>query len=637
MDNRLIFKIAYINLSDRTTSVKTTPTSDFDLYLGGRGLGAKLLFEGQPRGVDPLGPDNQIIFSTGKLVGTPAPTAGQLTITSKSPATGHYFKANTGGAWAKALRRAGWDAVVITGQSDQPMFLAIDDQEISFNDASELWGVTVRKATADVLNRLGGSGWDVAVIGQAGENLVRYACVMTSLYHAAGRGGLGAVMGSKRLKAVAVRGTGITEVADLHALQTEVAAVLSKIEQSAKAKAYFEYGTTATIEFMNESHSLPVNNFRKGHLPDGHKISGTYLVEKDYMRGGAACSACPMGCHKHSTVRSGSYDGHSGGPEYETLAALGAGCGITDIEAILKGNELCNDYGLDTISAGGAIQWLIESVEREAISPDVADGLDLSWGNAETMVTLLHRIALRQGVGDLLAEGTKRAAEKVGCDSWKWAVQVHGLEQSRVDTRVAKAYALAFAVNPRGPDHLHSQPMAEFGYYPEGRRLVEKILGSDSYCDPTKTAGKPELVRWHEDVFAVTDSLGLCSFATTSSYIVSVDSLLRMIKAVLGVTLTESELLTIGRRIVVLERCFNLREDPDRPDTLPWRMMNDPISEGPLKGHVNSEVELATMLKEYYELQGYDNRTGCPTKEVLAELGLIGDVPGIDTVVETAL
>jgi aldehyde:ferredoxin oxidoreductase len=240
-------------------------------------------------------------------------------------------------------------------------------------------------------------------------------------------------------------------------------------------------------------------------------------------------------------------------------------------------------------------------------------------------------------VGDLLAEGTKRAAEKVGGDSWKWAVQVHGLEQSRVDTRVAKAYALAFAVNPRGPDHLHSQPMAEFGYYPEGRRLVEKILGSDSYCDPTKTTGKPELVRWHEDVFAVTDSLGMCSFATTSSYIVSVDSLLRMIKAVLGVALTESELLTIGRRIIVLERCFNLREDPDRPDTLPWRLMNDPISEGPLKGHVNSEVELATMLKKYYELQGYDNRTGCPTKEVLAELGLIGDVAGIETVVETAL
>jgi len=341
-----------------------------------------------------------------------------------------------------------------------------------------------------------------------------------------------------------------------------------------------------------------------------------------------------MGCHKFHRVKGGPFEGYSGGPEYESLAALGPGCGITDPEAVLKGNELCNDYGLDTISAGGVIQWLFESVERGVVPKDVEGGLDLSWGNGETMVQLIHRIARREGVGDLLAEGTKGAAEKVGGESWKWAVQVHGLEQSRVDTRVAKAYSLAFAVNPRGPDHLHAQPMAEYGRFPEARVLVKKLLGSDKYCDPIITEAKPELLRWHEDAFAITDSLGICSFATTSSYIVSMESLLKMMRAALGVDLSEKELLEIGRRTVVLERCFNLRENPERKDELPWRIMNEPISEGPHKGHLNSDAELKGMLKRYYELQGYD-RAGRPTREGLSALGLLEDVKGLEQLMDS--
>jgi aldehyde:ferredoxin oxidoreductase len=512
--------------------------------------------------------------------------------------------------------------------------LVVDDDEITFQEASSVWGKTVRETEALIKEQLGGDGWDLATIGQAGENRVRFACIMTSLYHAAGRGGLGAVMGAKNLKAVAVRGSGKTEVHDAAGLREEVKAVLDRIEKSVKAKLYLEYGTAATIEAANEGYSLPVNNFQRNQLEGTHRVGGTYLVEKGYMTGGGACSACPMGCHKFHRVEGGPFEGYSGGPEYETLAALGPGCGITDPEAVLKGNELCNDYGLDTISAGGVVQWLFESVERGVVPKDVEEGLDLSWGNGETMVQLIHRIARREGVGDLLAEGTKGAAEKVGGESWKWAVQVHGLEQSRVDTRVAKAYSLAFAVNPRGPDHLHAQPMAEYGRFPEARVLVKKLLGSDKYCDPIITEGKPELLRWHEDAFAITDSLGICSFATTSSYIVSMESLLKMMRAALGVELSEKELLEIGRRTVVLERCFNLRENPERKDELPWRIMNEPISEGPHKGHLNSEAELEGMLKRYYELQGYDG-AGRPTREGLSALGLLKDVKGLEQLINS--
>lgn len=632
MNSHLDFKVLYVDLSAQTASTEILPSQYFYLYLGGRGLNAKILYEGVPKDADPLGPDNLLIFGVGKFIGTPVPTAGQLTITAKSPATGFYFKSNVGGTWAKALRRAGWDALVVSGVSECPVYLCIDDEHVSFHDASSLWGKSVRETSKELHRELGGRGLDIATIGPAGENLVNFACIMTSMYHAAGRGGLGAVMGAKRLKAVAVRGSGSTPIENAWELETAIQKILDKIQHSKKANLYLKYGTAATIEYVNESWALPVKNFQKSHLEEGHKLSGTYLVEKGYMHKGGACSACPMACHKFSVVRSGKYQGFSGGPEYETLAALGAGCGTTDAEAVLKANELCNDLGLDTISTGGAIQWLMESVERGVVPRDIAGDLDLNWGSGEAITTLVNWIAHREGAGDLLAKGTQEAAKEIGGESWKWAVQAHGLEQSRIDTRVAKGYALAFAVNPRGPDHLHAQPMAEHGHFPEARRLVEKLLGSDRYCNPSTTEGKPELVRWHEDMFAVTDSLGICSFATTTSYIIDTTSLLELLKSSLGADFTETDLLRVGQRIVVLERCFNLREGRNRQDILPWRIMHEPVAEGPLKGNITSPDQLKGMLARYYELHGYDPRTGHPTGETLSSLGLVGSVKGIEAV-----
>jgi aldehyde:ferredoxin oxidoreductase len=632
MAREIEFKIADVNLSNHSIRIRTTSRKDFDLYLGSRGLNAKILFEEVPPGIDPLGEHNLLILSAGTFVGVPVPTAGQLTITAKSPATGLYFKSNTGGAWARALKRAGWDAVMLSGISPEPVYLYIEDSQISIRDASSLWGKSVRETTRELHRQLGSRGLDVAVIGPAGENLVVFATIMTSNYHAAGRGGMGAVMGSKRVKAIAVRGSGSHGVENQEALQSEIVKVFERIQRSKKAELYLRYGTAATIEYANESWDLPVNNFQKSHIDQGFNLGGTYLVNNGYMRNGGACSACPISCHKFSTVRSGKYQGFSGGPEYETLAALGAGCGIIDVEAVLKGNELCNDLGLDTISTGGVIQFLIESVERGAVPKDIGGGLDLRWGNGDTLVSLIDSIAYRIGVGDILAKGTRQAAQEVGGESWKWAVQAHGLEQSRVDTRTSKAYALAFAVNPRGPDHLHAQPIAEFGYFPESRRLVERLLGSEKYCDPMATDKKPELVRWHEDMFAITDSLGICSFATTTSYVIDESSILNFLWATFGIEISQEELLKKGQRTVVLERCFNLRENPNHQDILPWRLMNEPVEGGPFKGEKNSVEELREMLSRYYELQGYDLVRGRPTRKLLSSLGLLGNVQGIEQV-----
>jgi aldehyde:ferredoxin oxidoreductase len=623
------FKIGYIDLTTRTVRCENLGSELLTLILGGRGLGAKILFERQASGVDPLGPDNQLIFSTGKFVGAPVPTAGQLTVTAKSPATGLYFKSNTGGMWAKRLRRAGWDVVVFSGKANSPVYVVIDDGRITFHDASFAWGRGVREANQEIMGRLEGGGWDLATIGQAGENLVNFACIMTSYYHAAGRGGLGAVMGSKKLKAVAVRGSGATVVVDTAMMNREIEAVLAKARRSVKAGLLLGFGTAATIEMANEGGSLPVNNFSTTQIPDGYKLGGTYLVEKGYMAQGSACSACPLCCHKHAEVKTGKYEGHSGGPEYETLAALGTSCGITDPEPVLKGNELCNDYGLDSISTGGVIGWLIECGTRGVIEREDLDGLKLEWGNGETLITMIHQIARREGIGDLLAKGTMLASQEVGGDSWKWAVQANGLEQSRVDTRVAKAYALSFAVNPRGPDHLYAQPQAEFGRTPEARALMEHLMGDDRFCDSKIVEGKPELVRWHEDMFAATDALGICSFATTTTYIIDEGSLRRFIWAVLGVAIEEAKILEAGRRIVVLERCFNIRENPERRDVLPWRLMNEPVSRGPYKGLVNSPKEMKQLLEKYYAMHGYDPVSGWPTREVLSSLDLLDNVEGL--------
>jgi len=617
-------KILNVDLTDGRHWVEEVPLADTVKYLGGRGISARLLYESLDRGVDPLGPDNLLIFAPGTLTGTSAPCSGRTSVSAKGPATGLYLKTSVGGHWGAELRYAGWDYLAIHGRAPKPAYLWIDDDRIELRDATALWGRGTR-ATEDLIKReLGDPDLQVACIGPAGENLVLFACIMVSRYHAAGRGGIGAVMGSKNLKAVAVRGTGGVQVARPQEFFELTSRVRYELTLDAGTHSLSNYGTSGSLLALNEMWMMPSRNFQVARIEGAERISGQYLVDEGYLKSRVACFACSTGCHRYVLTRQGPFGGvDDQGPELETMLALGGECGITDTEAVLKGNHLCADYGLDTISAGSVIAWAMECYEKGLITDADTDGLPLRWGDGRALVELLPRIARREGIGDLLAQGTKRAAEQVGGDSWRWAIQAKGLEQSGVDTRVAKSYALAFAVNPRGPDHLMTETFAEFGVTPEARRLIEKLCGDEKYANPLLTEKRAEIVRWHEDAYAATECLGLCVFTSTAAYAVTPENMAQMLSLALGVEVSEEGLMTAGRRVVTLERCFNVREGATRKDdTLPWRLMHEGAPGGPNAGVVTSEEELSHMLDEYYALHGWDRETARPTPETLKALGL---------------
>jgi aldehyde:ferredoxin oxidoreductase len=637
-------KILHVNLTTGEIVPKPLDEKKVLKYLGARGFNARLLWEIVPPGVDPLGPENVLIFGTGTLTGTSAPTSGRTTVTCKGPATGLYLKTSVGGHWGAELKFAGYDYLVIEGRAAKPVYLLIQDGSVKIRDAADLWGKDVRETTQSIEHALGDPDVQVACIGPAGENRVLFASIMMNYYNAAARGGVGAVMGSKNLKAVAVRGHGKIRVARPREFRRAVMEAIEASYQDFSAKTSYLYGTSASVAVINELGSFPSFNFRSGRIDNAEKISGPYLVEAGYLKRRMGCNACIFSCHRYCEVESGVHRGaYGGGPEYETMSALGAGCGTVDVELVIKANELCNIYGMDTISAGSVVQWAMECYEKGIFTEKETGGIKLQWGKPEAILGLLEQVAHCQGFGARLAGGVRQAAKSIGRGSEKWAVEAKGLEQSRVETRTAFGYALAFAVNPRGPDHLHTQVLAEFGTRPGGRALVAKITGNERYAFPRTLEKRADIVRWHEDCYAVTDAVGLCSFATTARYGVTPELLARMLSAATGVDFFESEsLLLAGRRIMNLEKAFNVREGATRKDDhLPHRLMNEvlapPSGKGedrpaataghpdPVKEQINSQAYLDRMLDEYYELHGWDKATGLPRCKTLGDLDL-GDV-----------
>jgi aldehyde:ferredoxin oxidoreductase len=616
-----------VDLTDHKTWVE-----DFDeqlgrKFLGARGINAKLLFDlAQRPGIDPFDPDNPLIFGVGPMAGTNAPTSGRSTVTFISPATNMYGKSNAGGHWGGELKYAGYDHIIIQGVSKMPVYLWIHNEEAKLMEASHVWGKTVLETDTIIKKELQDDDVRIACIGPAGENRVRFASIMNSVYNAMGRGGAGAVMGSKNLKAIAIRGTREVEVANPERLHDLTLRVIESLGADSGAQSLHEYGTSGLVEGVNENHTFPALNFKTGHSQNVVPISGQYLVEGGYLKRRVACFGCSIGCHRYSRVDDGPYKGiESGGPEYETFGALGAGCGIYNTGAVIAADDLCNRLGMDTISAGGTVQWAMESYERGVLSKTDTDGVDLRFGNDAALMQVLEDIAYRRTkLGNILAEGAHRASRAVGKDSWKWAItNSKGLEQSRVETRAAKGYALAFAVNPRGPDHLHTEVIAEFGTTPEAVSLIERITGDKNMASSYKTEYRAEIVRWHEDIYAVTDALGLCAFSTTLAYALNEFNIAEMFTALTGMDTSAEQLMQAGRRIVTLERLFNTRDGADRRlDDLPYRLMNEPVPSGPPKGFRNSKEELDKMLDRYYELHGWEIRTGIPRKATLENLGL---------------
>jgi len=575
-------------------------------YIGGTGFGVKMLMDNLEPGLDAFDPGNPLIYVTGAFSGTIVPcTASKFGVFAKSPGTGLLGESYSTGQWGAELRMTGYDILVITGRAQKPVYLWIDDGAVQIRSAAKLWGKSTWDAEQMIRDELGDQNIRVSGIGQAGENLNRLACLINDRFRAAGRTGLGAVMGSKNLKAVALRGTKDVHVADPEGLME------FNVDLHARAKGplttkYRVYGTPANMLIHNAQAALPTRNFQQASFEGAEKVSGEELNEK-YVTKIQGCSGCPCRCEHVAKAREGKFKGAVSRMEYEPMMAFGPYCGVDDMNAIIKAIEYCNVYGMDAIGAGIVAGFAMECYERGLITKEDTGGLELNFGNGEAMVELLRKMALREDIGDVMAEGVKRAAEKIGQGSDHFAMHIKGLELTGYDIRGLKTAALGYAVSRRGGDH---QRHGSYGW-----DLTGKV---DRYkAGPERGA----LVMGDEDFYCIIDSMIICKFtrAIWNGY----DEIAKLYTLVTGIPLTGEELRQAGERMSNLARLFNIREGMTRADDafLPGRIKKDPIPEGVAKGSVVTQEELEIMLDGYYEARGWTN-SGVPTHEKLEELGL---------------
>jgi len=618
-------KILTVNLT--TGEVKKEELNDEKVYkdtLGGRGLATYLYLERYDQNVEPEDESSPIFFASGSLTGTHIPCSGRTSVIFRSPVTRRFFKTNVGGALGAQMKFAGWDIIIVEGKAASPSYISIVDDQVEIRDASHIWGTSTREVNAILRKEYKDESLQLACIGPAGENDVMFAAIHSSIYNVAARGGGGAVMGRKNLKAIAIRGSKYIRVAQPQRFDKAVAHITEKLQNCEGAKNLSDFGTSIGVASTNSIGAFPVKNFQESSIDNVEFLTGQYLAESGILKSKVGCYACSVGCHRYTRLDSGRYEGtYAGGPEYETVNALGAGCGSVDIEAVLKANEYCNILGMDVISVGGVIQWLMECKQHGLVDDSIAGGLNLDWGSSDTVVELTRMIAYREGVGDLLADGVKAAAKKMGQGSDAWAVEAKGLEQSRVETRSCFGYALAFAINSRGPDHLNTEAIAEFGGSDEALQLIERITGDKKYAYPHTTEKRPEIVRWHEDIYAATDSVGLCAFPTTAQWWIDEFDMAEMFSAATGVEITAEELMKAGQRTILMERlCTCLVGYTREDDIVPKRMMEERQAVAMHDNAINSREMLEPMKDRYYALHGWDVATGIPTAKTIKESGL---------------
>ncbi len=601
-----------VDLTNKKTAREPLTEETARRYLGGRGLAASILYRELEKGIDPLGTKNKIIFSTGVLTGTPSPVGNRTTIAAKSPLTGVWGDATFGGKFGAELKRAGFDALIIEGTADKPSFLSVTDGNVEIRDASALWGLDSGPAQEAIQQQVGKA--TVLGIGPGGENLVRYASVLSELRFSASRSGIGAVMGSKRLKAIAVRASRSRRVPlakpkELTALARQI---IREIKENKSCKTLGELGTWNNMGPLLRYGILPARNFRQGAIEGGERLDGPAVVEAILTRR-ETCPNCPIFCRRVVEMQKPyELSGIYGGPQYETVAALGSLLMVTDPRFIAKAHELCNRYTVDTMSAGECIAWAMECWER-----GIDLGQPLPWGDKETILTLIEEIAYRKGVGALLADGVREAASRIGQGSDAWALHVKGLEMAMHDPRGKKGMGLNYATGNRGACHLqilHEDALEAGGPYPE--------LKLDTKMSRLQFEGKPYVVKITQDYFGTLgDSLGVCKFPLNAWRPFTPTRLAQAVSLVTGWDITLEELLTAGERIYNLCRMFNIREGISRKDdTLPPRI-GEPLSEGGSAGHTVNQKELDQMLDEYYDLRGWDSN-GIPKPETLERLGI---------------
>ena len=617
--SRLSFakQILYVDLTTGKTEVKPLNMKLAKEYIGGIGLGMKLWLDHSKAGIDPFSPENPLIFMTGSLTGTMAPSAGNsYAVVSKSPLTETIGEATAHGFFGSEMKRAGYDAIIFTGKSEKLVYAWIDDESVQLLDAEHLKGKSPAETDETIRDDLGDFYIRVSAIGEAGEKLNQIACIINDVHCAIGRGGMGAVMGSKNLKAVAVRGTHDVNVAKPEEF-TEFVRIIHERMKGPATRKYRTLGTPENVLVLNALASLPTRNFRQATFEGAEKVSGEHLNER-YVKKIIGCATCGMRCVHIAVVPEGEYKGSTSRVEFECLWAVGPLCGIDRLDAIIEAIRLADYYGMDGISTGSIVAFAMDLYEEGIITDKDTDGLKLNFGNHEALVETIKRIGTRQGwLGNVLAEGSMRAAKEIGRGAEKYAMHIKGMELPGYDLRTLKTAALSFSVSFSGACHLRS------GAY--SHDVSEKV-------DRFKIeAGRGKLVKDGEDIYAVVDSLILCRFSRGVMY----DGLKDMAKyyeLATGIPMTAGELIKAGERINNLARVINIREGKGfrNNDTLPWKIMNTPVpDEGIAKGSIVSQKEFDSGLDDYYKVRGWTKK-GVPTPEKLKEVCLDDLIPIVE-------
>lgn len=598
-------KILVINLTSQKVKVEELSPSLLKGYLGGVGLATRLLYQYLPAGSDVFSPDNPLVFASSGLGGTIIPSASKHAVATKSPLTGLIGDSISSSFWSLALKRTGFDALVIIGAAASPTYLFIDNEIVHFKKAEHLWGKGSPETESCIRSELGDSRVTVASIGPAGENLVRYACITNDINRQAGRTGTGAVMGSKKLKAIALRGSRPVQVYNLKEVE-RISFELIKEAQGSGTEKYRVLGTPVNVLVLNRLSALPTRNFQQSSFEKAENVSGEKLAQR-YLTKVMACATCPVACGHIYTAPDGAYPGTQWELDYESLFALGSLCGVDDIGGILKAAELCDYYGIDTISTGGCVAWAMECFEKGLLTKEDTDGLELTFGNHTALVAVIEQIGKRQGIGDLLADGVRLASSKLGKGSEHWAMHSKGLEIPGYDPRAMKTLALGFAVGLRGACHNRS-PAYEVDISGQVNRFKDE-------------PGRGSLVKEQEDFAAVLDSLIICKFMRRCFKDFYAE-IAYLYSQATGMDLTPSELKKAGERINNIKKAFNIREGWKRGDDwLPPRFFRDPLTAGEGKGTVISEEGLRLMIGDYYQARGWTAEGLIPENKLQA-LGL---------------
>lgn len=606
--------ILRVNLTDKTFKIENYNEQFYRSYFGGRGFISYFLLKELKPGVEPLSSENKLIFAAGILTGGSFAGSGRHSIGAKSPLTNGYGESEAGGYWGTELKKAGFDGIIVEGKAHHPTYIWIHDGKVEIRDASHLWGKSTGEVQKQIIKELDEPKVRIAQIGPAGERMVRFACITHDLKHFAGRAGLGAVMGSKNLRAVVVRGSGSIEPADPVSIKK-----LSRW-MNENFKKYsgplHELGTGNLILPLNEIGGLPTRNFKESSFEGAANISAERMKE-EIQAGTGTCYACPIRCKREVEVGVPyNVTTEYGGPEYETLAALGSNCGIDDLKAVAKGNQLCNEWGLDTISTGSCISFAMECFENGLLSEKDTGGLQLNFGNASTMMELIPKIARREEFGKLLSEGVMRAAQVIGKESEQYAMHIKGQELPMHEPRLKQGMGLGYAVSPTGADHCHN--IHDTIYVKENPRL--EYLKSIGHMEPLPvddlSLKKVKMLIYDFFRSTLINSAGLCYFLAWGP-----EHQAELVRGMTGWNSTTMELFKVIERGVTMARCFNLREGFGASDDYLNERFFTPLLEGPLKGVSVSKEKFDRALKGYYRMLGW-NDAGEPTIDKLNELGI---------------